>query len=169
MTDLIGINWIATLVAAIVPMFIGFIWYHEKTFGNRWMKETGLDHAKLASGNMAIIFGSTFVLSFFLAFAMNFIVIHQWGIFGTLLSAPGLTAESEEYKTAQMLFQKYGTLYRSFKHGFLHGAISAITLALPILGINALFERKSWTYILIHLGFWIITLGIMGGIICGWM
>ena len=96
-------------------------------------------------------------------------MIHQWGIFGTLLSAPGLTAESEEYKTAQMLFQKYGTLYRSFKHGFLHGAISAITLALPILGINALFERKSWTYILIHLGFWIITLGIMGGIICGWM
>ena len=55
MTDLIGINWIATLVAAIVPMFIGFIWYHGKTFGNRWMKETGLDPAKLASGNMAII------------------------------------------------------------------------------------------------------------------
>ena len=37
-----------------------------------------------------------------------------------------------------------------------------------IKGTNALFERKGAMYILINAGYWIVTLGIMGGIVCGW-
>jgi hypothetical protein len=40
-------------------------------------------------------------------------------------------------------------------------------LVLPILSINAMFERKGFKYIAINAGYWIITLGLMGGIICG--
>jgi len=41
-------------------------------------------------------------------------------------------------------------------------------VALPIIGTNALFERKSAKYIFINAGYWIVTLGVMGAIICGW-
>jgi hypothetical protein len=50
----------------------------------------------------------------------------------------------------------------------LHGAIGALFFVLPVLGINALFERKGWKYILINVGYWVLTLAIMGAILCGW-
>jgi hypothetical protein len=37
---------------------------------------------------------------------------------------------------------------------------------LPLIGINSLFERKSFKYIFIHTGYWIISLALMGGVLC---
>jgi hypothetical protein len=67
-----------------------------------------------------------------------------------------------------LLNGEYGTNFRSFKHGALHGTIMAVLFAFPILAINALFERKGAKYIFIHLGYWVITIALMGGVICGW-
>ena len=63
---------------------------------------------------------------------------------------------------------EFGNMHRSFGHGALHGAIAGIFLVLPLLGINALFERKGFKYILINVGYWTLTLAIMGAIVCGW-
>ena len=49
----------------------------------------------------------------------------------------------------------YGTAHRTFGHGALHGIMSGIFVALPIIGTNALFERKGAKYILINSGYWI--------------
>jgi hypothetical protein len=62
----------------------------------------------------------------------------------------------------------YGTAFRTFKHGALHGFMTGLFFAFPMLAINGLFERKSWKYIFVHAGYWILTLTIMGGIICAW-
>lgn len=35
-------NFVAIIVAALVPMIIGFIWYHPKVFGNTWMQVAGM-------------------------------------------------------------------------------------------------------------------------------
>lgn len=65
---------------------------------------------------------------------------------------------------------KYGTNFRTYGHGFAHGVlISGIFIALPVIGVNALFERKSFKYVAINAGFWILCMGIMGAIVCGWM
>ena len=40
---------------------------------------------------------------------------------------------------------------------------------MPILGIQAMFEKKSFKYVAINAGYWIVTLAIMGGIICEWV
>ena len=61
-----------------------------------------------------------------------------------------------------------GDKFRTFKHGALHGSMVGIFIALPILVTNGLFETKSWKYGLINAFYWIITLGIMGGILCQW-
>lgn len=63
----------------------------------------------------------------------------------------------------------YSTSYRTFKHGMFHGCIAGFLFATPILTINALFERKGFKYIAINAGYWIITLGLMGGIICAFI
>ena len=44
--------------------------------------------------------------------------------------------------------------------------LAALFVALPIIGINALFERKSAKYVALHLGYWAISLALMGGVIC---
>ena len=61
---------------------------------------------------------------------------------------------------------QYGQNFRTFKHGAFHGTLSGIFYAFPIIAINALFERRSWKYIWIHTGYWILTLALMGGTVC---
>jgi hypothetical protein len=76
------------------------------------------------------------------------------------------TPEGAIYKQVMDLV---GMGHRTFGHGMLHGVMSGIFVATPIIATNALFERKSFKLIAINCGYWIISMGIMGGIVCGWM
>ncbi len=163
------INFIAVLVAALIPMAVGFIWYNPKVFGNAWMKAADMTQEKIEGANMLVIFGVSYILSLFAAAALNSIVIHQNHIYSILLAEPGFNDPNSEIGIFIADFmEKYGDNYRTFKHGALHGLIAGITLALPVLGINALFERKGFKYIAINAGYWIVTFVLMGGIICAW-
>ena len=94
-------------------------------------------------------------------------VIHQWAFYSILANEPGVRDNNSEIGIfIRNFMEKYGHNFRTFKHGALHGTIGGFTLALPILGINALFERKGFKYIAINVGFWIVSMAIMGGIIC---
>ncbi|MCX6296253.1 MAG: DUF1761 domain-containing protein [Bacteroidetes bacterium] len=154
-------NFMILLLAALVPTFTGFIWYNPKVLGTAWMNASGVTPEKMKGANMAVIFIVSFLLSFFLAFALQFMVIHQWGVFSSL--ATGLPGTKEDFADFML---KYGQNFRTFKHGALHGAMSGLMIALPIIGTNALFERKGIKYIAINAGYWIITMALMGGIIC---
>ena len=52
----------AVLVAALSGFVLGGLWYSPVLFGKAWQRETGLSDEVLAKGNMALIFGATFVL-----------------------------------------------------------------------------------------------------------
>ena len=54
--------FLAVLVAALSSFVVGFVWYNPKIFGTIWMNETGMTEEKAKQGNMAKIFGLTFVL-----------------------------------------------------------------------------------------------------------
>ncbi len=157
------INIFALLVAALIPILIGFVWYNPKTFGNAWMRESGVTEESLKTGNMPVIFIVSFILSFLLSFFIQFVTIHQTGALGMV--GGDLTKALPSY-TAFMA--DYGNAFRTFKHGALHGTMTGILLVLPVIAVNGLFERKSWKYILINAGFWTVCLAIMGGIVCGW-
>jgi hypothetical protein len=161
------INWIVLALTALVPTFTGFIWYHPKVMGNAWMKASGLTEDSMKGANMAVIFGVSLLLSFFLAVALNTLAVHQisfYSVFQAELSSGNI---SEELSNLIKEFERLGSdKFRTFKHGALHGGIAAITIALPILGTNALFERKGAKYIGINVGYWFVTMAIMGGIIC---
>ena len=163
------INWLAVVVTALVPMVVGFIYYNPKVMGTAWMKAADMTEEKMEGANMPLIFGVSFVLAFLLALAMNPLVIHQFGVFSIFSSMPDFAeAGSESAKKLEEFMAAYGSNDRNFGHGAFHGLFYGIMIALPILGTNALFERKGFKYIGVNGLYWIITFAIMGGIIAAW-
>ncbi|KAF2082765.1 MULTISPECIES: DUF1761 domain-containing protein [Flavobacterium] len=158
------INFAALFIAAIVTLVTGFIWYSPKVFGTIWMKENNLTQEELRKGNMLKIFGLTYVFSLMITMTLMSLTIHQSGAIG-MVGGPPLMDSAKPSFAAFMA--DYGMAYRTFKHGALHGFMSGLFFAFPLIGINGLFERKSWKYIFIHAGYWTLTLTLMGGIICG--
>ncbi|WP_396182361.1 DUF1761 domain-containing protein [Flavobacterium sp.] len=159
-------NFYAILVAALTTLVVGSIWYSPVLFGNAWMKETGLTEEELKKGSMLKIFGLTFVFSVLLAMILQVLCVHQFGPLG-MIGGPDFIDSAKPSYAAFMA--DYGTVFRTFKHGALHGFMSGLFLAFPMIAINGLFERKSWKYIFIHAGYWTVSMTIMGAIVCGWV
>lgn len=159
-------NFLAILVAAVVPMVLGFLWYNPALFGNAWMREAGMTEEKMKSGNMAVIFGVSFLLSILLAFFTQTLSIHQFGALGMIGGDPAAEGVMSSY---QAFMDDYGNAYRTFKHGAFHGLLAGIFIVFPIMATNGLFERKSWKLIFINSGYWTVALVIMNAIVCGWV
>ena len=157
------INFLALFVAALSTLVVGFVWYNPKVFGTIWMKESGITEEKMKGGNMLLTFGVSLLYAFFISLILQMLTIHQFGALGMVGGDPSIAKPSYEAFMAD-----YGTAFRSFKHGALHGFMTGLFLALPLIGTNALYERRSFKYTLVTGGFWIVCFMIMGGIICAW-
>ncbi len=163
-----SIDWPIILLAAIIPLIVGFIWYNPKVFGTAWMKVSGMTEEQMKGSNMALIFGLTYFYSLLLSMALLGVVIHQFHVYSIFANDPGVNDPTTEVGAYFKNFMdKYGNNFRTFKHGAFHGTLLGIFLTMPLFGINALFERKSFKYVLIHTGYWIVSFALMGGIICG--
>lgn len=157
------INFLALLVAAFSTLVVGFIWYNPKVFGTIWMKESGMTEEKMKGGNMLMIFVVSFIYAFFISFVLQYLTIHQTGALGMVGGDASIAKPSYA-----AFMTDYGMAFRTFKHGALHGFMAGLFLALPVIGTNALYERRSFKYTLVTGGFWIVCFMIMGGIICAW-
>jgi len=132
-------NWLAIVIAALIPMLIGFIYYNKALFGKAWMNSLGITEENLKGGNMAVIFGVSLLMSFFLSWFL-------------LITVDGPGQEG---------------VYDSFKHGAFHGFEIGLLVAMPVLVTNGLFERKNFKNLAINTGYWLITLILMGAVIDG--
>ena len=124
--------YLAIFLAALIPMVLGYVWYHPKVFGGAWMKSLGFTEETLKEGNMALIFGLSTLISLYLAWRMNAYASH---------TQPGMS---------------------QFVHGFFHGGFSMGLPAALVLISNGLFQRNSMTNLLINAAYWIVALGLMG-------
>ena len=139
------INWLAIVAASILPLVTGFLWYGP-LFGKAWMKESGMTEEKAKTMNPAKTYGLAVLMAFFVAFFIWPMVFTGGG--------PGMEHGTEAFLT--------------FKHGALHGSMVGLFVALPVLATNALFEMKSFKYVAINAGYWVVTMALMGGIINAW-
>ncbi|WP_298509458.1 DUF1761 domain-containing protein [uncultured Kordia sp.] len=144
----IPVNWIALAVAALSTLVIGFLWYGP-LFGKAWMKETGITEEQAQKG-MPLRFGLSVVLAFIAVFFIYLTSVVSGGM------------PPDELHGIEM------TKFHTFGHGALHGAVAALFLVMPALVTNSLFEQKSLKYMLINVGYWIVTFAIMGGIVNAW-
>ena len=163
-------NWLVLIISAFIPLLVGFVWYHPKVFGTAWMKASGHTEASLKDGNWGIVFGVSLIFSLLLALILSTMTIHQLHLTSILLNEPGFgdpQSETGQYFTNFM--QRFGGNFRTFQHGAMHGTLAGILFALPVLGTNALFERKGFRYIAINAGYWIVSAALMGGVLCAYL
>lgn len=164
------INFFALLGAALIPLAVGAVWYNPKVMGTAWMKSIGKTEKDLEGGNMILIFALTFFLSIFLALAISQMTNHQSGVLQLFAMHPDFEKSgTPTYELYQQIMNQFGTAHRSFGHGALHGAFAAVFFALPLIAINSLFERKGAKYIFIHFGYWLITITLIGGVVCAFL
>jgi len=162
-------NWLVHGLAALIPMIMGMIWYNPRVFGTVWMKETGLTEEEIRSGNMGLIYGSSLLLAFVLTTLYPFAVNHsvQFMAFfrSTAHHGMGVDVDSEVGKGIISAITDYHDRFQTLKHGMYHGMFASIVVLLPVMGMNALFERRSFKYFLINWGYWTVTLVLMMGVI----
>ena len=98
------------------------------------MKEVGLTEDKAKHGNMALIFGMAVFYAFQIVIILQFLEIHQVGAFSII------GGHVDTAKPSYLAFMAdYGTAYRTFKHGMLHGFLAGLFFAFPFIGNNSLF------------------------------
>lgn len=158
-------NWYMFLISALIPLIVGAVYYHPKVVGSAWMKTNGFKPENLEGGNMAVIFGLTYLFSILISFIVSSFVIHQGSVMSMMFPEVLETGSAAQDEFSALMSQ-YGDAHRSFKHGMLHGSIVSFFFVLPIIAIISLFERRGWKYILIHSGYWLVCLLLMGGLLC---
>lgn len=142
------LNYAAVFVASLMPIFFGFIYYHPKTFGNIWMQTNGFTQESLQGGPRPVLMLAVYVMSLMLSLwcGLQFMDIHQ----------------------TSLDFNDQPHDWNTWQHGFVHGFALTLFVVLPLLGINAVFERRSLTYVAVHTGYWFVTLCGMNALLSGW-
>lgn len=161
------INWLVVLSTALIPLAVGYLWY-GLLFDKAWMRETGMTIEQVQAGNAAKIYGFALLFAVFLAVGLMPNVLHQMHVYAALQNSGVDQVGSEAYLLVEDFMGKYGSNFRTFGHGALHGFMVSLFIILPALATNALFEHKSWKYIFINVGYWALSLLLMGGVISAW-
>jgi len=142
------INFLAILVAAIIPNLLGAL-YYGALFGNQWLDSLGMTKEDMEGRNEALIYGSAFVLSLIVAFFLKMTI--------------ALT-HKDVNEAGELIFGSFGT----FPHGALHGMGTALGLVVPVIVCLGLFQKTKAKNIILNSVFWIICFAIMGGIVDVW-
>ena len=158
-------NYYMYFVAALIPILVGALYYSPAVAGKAWMKTNGFEEKDLEGTNMIVILGLSYLLGIFISFTLGGIVIHQTGVFQMMMPTV-MDSGSEAQNQFNTLMQQYGGNFRTFGHGALHGTLLTIFFVMPLLAINSMFERRGWKYIMIHTGYWLICLILIGGLLC---
>lgn len=135
--DLSTINFLAVIVVTVISFAFGSIWYGP-LFGKKWQKELGFTDEYIKEGNMAKIFGSSFVLILFMNFGLAFIF--------TFVERP-----------------EFGML-----DGALYGGFIGLFFIGTSMGVNMLYQRQSFSLWAIDSFYQIIYLTISGSILAVW-
>ncbi len=159
------VNFYMYFITALIPLIVGSIYYSPMLAGNAWMEENNFTKEDLEGGNMVKILSLAYLCGIFISFSLTGIVIHQYGAFSMMMPEV-MESGSSAMNTFNGLMTEFGGNFRTFGHGALHGVITALLFVFPIIATNSLFERKSWRYNLIHVGYWLITLALVGGVLC---
>jgi hypothetical protein len=88
-----NINYFAVIVAAIVAMAIGALWYSPALFANAWMKENGFSRERMKGRNPLITMFSALILTIIMAFNLALFLLGPsdvvWGMTAGALASIG--------------------------------------------------------------------------------
>jgi hypothetical protein len=131
--DISTLNWLAVIAAALTNFMLGGLWYSPVLFGRAWQKENNLSDEDLKKGNMAKIFGFSFLWSFIMSFNLAMFLNDAktdtaWGLTAGFLAGFGWVAAAIFIIG---LFERRSTRYLLINAGYM--VISFLLMGL-ILG-----------------------------------
>ena len=144
-------NFMAILVATLIPMIMGFLYYNPAVFGKAWMNANGFTKEGMGKGPHPAMYLLALVVSFLLTMFL-------WG----WVTGNGGVEQS------QVVDPKDGHSFVTFKHGVVHGILFSITVLLPIFTTMAIFEKRKFSWGFINWGYWTISAILMCGILSAW-
>lgn len=160
------LNWWLLLITALIPLIIGHFWYGQ-LFKSQWLRYAEITTERADSINLVKVLLLSYVFGILASYIALIYSVHQMAIFQVFLFDPATQeASSGISQSIQEFMSDYGTRHRTFGHGVLHGMELGLFISLPLIGMHTLFENKSFKYALIHIGFWIVCLGLIGGVLC---
>ncbi len=135
----VNVNYLAVLVAAIVQMVVGALWYSPMVFGKMWMKLSGLNAKQLEEAKKKGM-GKSYFLMFLGTLVMSYVLAHF--VFYT-----GATSFILGMQTGFWIWL-----------GF---------LATTTMGM-VLWDNKPWSLYVLNNGYNLVVLLLMGGILAVW-
>lgn len=132
----VEVNYLAILVAGVVSMAVGFLWYGPMLFGKPWMKLMG--HTEEGMKKAQKEMGKTYAISFALTLIMAYVLFHVM--------------------TLSENFFHYGRLET--------GCITAFWMwfgfVMPVQATDTLFGGKRKKLVAINAGYQLVSLLAMG-------
>lgn len=127
----VDVHWTAILVAGVVNMVLGMVWYMPQLFGKSWMKEMGRkdDDMKPSPGPML----GMFIIALAIAWIMRHFVVYTGAM--------------------------------DFWAGVETGVWAAVGFRVLTSASGTVAARGSWTLWAINNAYWLVSLGLMGGIV----
>lgn len=142
----VPINYLAVIVAALVPMAIGFVWYGP-LFNKLWIAEMGWSAEEVAAGmaKMKKDGWKTYSIQAVASLVMAYVLAHSLVFASTYLNANGVSA------------------------GLMAGFWNWLGFIAPVALGAVLWEGKSWKLWCINVGYYLVALLIMGLILSLWV
>jgi hypothetical protein len=139
---LLEVNYFAVLVAAIVSMIAGFVWYHPAVLGKPWMKLSGhsADSLKAEQKKMGKYYGLSFILALISAYVLYHVMVMSENFFGYPMVQTGITSAFWMWL------------------GFI----------MPVQATDQIFGKKNWKLFGINTGYQLVALLLMG-LVIGYM
>lgn len=132
----VQVNYLAVLIAAVVSMAIGFLWYSPAVLGKQWMKEKGLTSEKLKKEQKEM--GKWYIFTFILALITAYVLAHVISLSMNFFNYP---------KVQTGLTSAFWMWF-----GFV----------MPVQASATIFGNKNWKLFGIDTGYQLVSLLVMG-------
>ncbi|MBK6633832.1 MAG: DUF1761 domain-containing protein [Chitinophagaceae bacterium] len=133
------LNWMAIAVAALAYFALGALWYSKVLFAKRWIADLKIDvNSPDAKKGMGIMFGGSLLLMFVQSLAIA-IIANRLELIGA-----------------------------GWMSGLKLGALTGACFCAASVGVNYLYEKKTFSLFLINAGYAVLGNIIAAIIICSW-
>jgi hypothetical protein len=139
---MVPVNYLAVLVAGILAMVIGFLWYGP-LFGKTWAAMMGFNETSMADAK-AKGMTKTYVINFIAALIMAYVLAHSLIFASAYTSTSGVSA------------------------GLMVGFWSWIGFIVPVTLGSVLWDGKPWKLWAINAGYYLVLLLVMGVLLAVW-
>lgn len=119
----IEVNFMAVLLAGIVSMGLGFLWYSQMVLGKQWMKAHGYtsESLKKAQKEMGKLYSLSFVLSLIMAYVLFHVMVFSESFFHYPMLQTGITSAFWMWLGFIMPVQATATIFSDKKNWKLFG------------------------------------------------